>query len=243
MLRVLGVVGPIALTIYCLVDAIQTPDEQVRNLQKVIWIFLIAIAVGGYLAVAFLLAGSVMLLPAVASGIARLLPQRGPVPARLAAARLGAAPGHAVVAAAGVLTSVALAAAMAIMVASFRDSVDQWLTQILPADLYLRAGQAKTSAYLDEALQARIASVNGVDRSSFTRHDNLRLAAGQAPVALIARPLAADLDRRWQRAGFPLRCHGAAAGWAGQQPPAQRPGTRRPAGPRPAGRRRYASTG
>ncbi len=44
MLRVLGVVGPIALTIYCLVDAIQTPDEQVRNLQKVIWIFLIAIA-------------------------------------------------------------------------------------------------------------------------------------------------------------------------------------------------------
>jgi putative ABC transport system permease protein len=148
--------------------------------------------VGGYLAVACLLAGSVMLLPAVASGIARLLPQRGPVPARLAAARLGAAPGHAVVAAAGVLTSVALAAAMAIMVASFRDSVDQWLTQILPADLYLRAGQAKTSAYLDEALQARIASVNGVDRSSFTRHDNLRLAAGQAPVALIARPLAAD---------------------------------------------------
>ena len=44
MLRVLSVVGPILLTIYCLVDAIQTPDEQVRNLQKVIWIFLIAIA-------------------------------------------------------------------------------------------------------------------------------------------------------------------------------------------------------
>ncbi|MBL8420476.1 MAG: ABC transporter permease [Dechloromonas sp.] len=148
--------------------------------------------VGGYLAGAFLLAGSVMLLPAAASGIARLLPQRGPVSARLAAARLGAAPGHAVVAAAGVLTSVALAAAMAIMVASFRDSVDQWLTQILPADLYLRAGQARTSAYLDEALQARISAVNGVDRSSFTRHDNLRLAAGKAPVALIARPLAAD---------------------------------------------------
>ena len=153
---------------------------------------LAGLPVGGYLAVACLLAGSVMLLPAVASGIARLLPQQGPVPAQLAAARLGAAPGHAVVAAAGVLTSVALAAAMAIMVASFRDSVDQWLTQILPADLYLRAGQAKTGAYLDEVLQAGISSVDGVDRSSFTRHDNLRLAAGKAPVALIARPLAAD---------------------------------------------------
>ncbi|HQU79086.1 MAG TPA: FtsX-like permease family protein [Azonexus sp.] len=148
--------------------------------------------VGGYLAVAFLLAGSVMLLPALAAAIARLLPDRGPVSARLAAARLGAAPGHAVVAAAGVLTSVALAAAMAIMVASFRDSVDQWLHQLLPADLYLRAGQARTSGYLDEALQTRIAAVNGVDRSSFTRHDNLRLAGGKAPVALIARPLAAD---------------------------------------------------
>ena len=151
-----------------------------------------ALPIGGYLAVAFLLAGGVMLLPALAAGIARLLPQRGPVPARLAAARLGAAPGHAVVAAAGVLTSVALAAAMAIMVASFRDSVDQWLTQILPADLYLRAGQAKSSGYLDEALQARISAVNGVDRSSFTRHDSLRLVSGEAPVALIARPLAAD---------------------------------------------------
>ena len=151
-----------------------------------------ALPIGGYLAVAFLLAGGVMLLPVLAAGIARLLPQRGPVPARLAAARLGAAPGHAVVAAAGVLTSVALAAAMAIMVASFRDSVDQWLTQILPADLYLRAGLAKSSGYLDEALQARISAVNGVDRSSFTRHDSLRLVSGEAPVALIARPLAAD---------------------------------------------------
>ena len=149
--------------------------------------------VGGYLAVAFLLAGSVLLLPALAAAVARLLPGgRGPVPSRLAAARLGAAPGHAVVAAAGVLTSVALAAAMAIMVASFRDSVDQWLGQILPADLYLRAGRAQTSAYLDEPLQARISAVPGVDRSGFTRHESLRLGVGNTSVALIARPLAAD---------------------------------------------------
>ncbi len=148
--------------------------------------------VGGYSAIACLLAGGVMLLPAAASGIAWLLPQRGPVPARLAAARLGAAPGHAVVAAAGVLTSVALAAAMAIMVTSFRGSVDQWLEQILPADLYLRAGSAQTSGHLDEVMQARISAVPGVGRVSFTRHDSLRLASGQAPVALIARPVSAN---------------------------------------------------
>lgn len=148
--------------------------------------------VGGYLAVVFLLAGSVMLLPVVAAVIAGLISERGSVPSRLAAARLEAAPGHAVVAAAGVLTSVALAAAMAIMVASFRDSVDQWLHQVLPADLYLRAGTAQTSGYLDEALQARIAAVSGVGRVNFTRHDRLRLVAGQTPVALIARPVSAD---------------------------------------------------
>lgn len=148
--------------------------------------------VGGYLAVACLLAGSVLLLPALAATLARLLPSGGPVPARLAAARLSAAPAHAVVAAAGVLTSVALATAMAIMVASFRDSVDQWLNQILPADLYLRAGKAQSTAFLDQGLQAKISAVSGVDRNTFTRHDNLRLAGNAAPVALIARPLAAD---------------------------------------------------
>ncbi|UCV09001.1 ABC transporter permease [Dechloromonas denitrificans] len=153
---------------------------------------LAGLPVGGYLAVACLLAGSVMLLPRLAAGIARLLPARGPVSARLAAARLGAAPGHAVVAAAGVLTSVALAAAMAIMVASFRDSVDQWLNQILPAELYLRAGKAQGSSYLDDTLQAGIRAVKGIERSNFTRHDSLRLADGQAPVALIARPLSRD---------------------------------------------------
>jgi putative ABC transport system permease protein len=147
---------------------------------------------GGYLAVACLLAGGVLLLPALAAVLAHLLPRGGPVSARLAAARLSAAPGHAVVAAAGVLTSVALAVAMAIMVASFRDSVDQWLGQILPADLYVRAGRASGSGHLDETLQARIAALPGVGPVDFIRHDTLRLTAGQPPVALIARPVAAD---------------------------------------------------
>lgn len=147
---------------------------------------------GGYLAIALLLAGSVLLLPGVAALLGRRLQGLRAVPGRLAAARLLAAPGHVVVAAAGVLTSVALAAAMAIMVASFRDSVDVWLAQILPADLYLRAGRANSSGHLDEPLQARIAAVPGIEQLAFTRHENLRLAPGKPPVALIARPLAAD---------------------------------------------------
>ena len=147
---------------------------------------------GGYLAIAGLLLGSLLLLPSVAGLCGRLAKTANSASGRLAAARLVAAPGYAVGAAAGVLASVALAAAMAIMVASFRDSVDQWLHQLLPADLYVRAGRANSSGHLDPALQARIATVPGVARVGLTRHDSLRLAPGRPPVALIARALSAD---------------------------------------------------
>ena len=148
--------------------------------------------VGGYLAVALLLAGGVLLLPLVAATLSRLLPTSKAVSSRLAVARLGAVPGHAVVAAAGVMTSVALAAAMAIMVTSFRNSVDQWLGQVLPADLYVRSGPANTGRYLDVALQAKMAAIPGIRRVSFSRYDSVRLSTGQAPVTLIARPVSAD---------------------------------------------------
>ncbi|EXJ14887.1 FtsX-like permease family protein [Imhoffiella purpurea] len=153
---------------------------------------------GGYLAIACLLAGAVMLLPTLASMLARTLPLRGPVPARLAAARLAAAPGQSVIAATGVLASVALVAAMAIMVGSFRDSVDVWLGQILPADLYLRAGRAQSAGSLDEALQARLGKIPGVARVQFTAFESLRLEPGRAPVELLARPVSPDGD------GLPL---------------------------------------
>lgn len=154
---------------------------------------LAGLPLGGYAAIAFLLAGSILLLPAVAHHLTQPLAERGTSVAwRLAAARLLSAPGYAVVAAAGVLTSVALAVAMAIMVASFRESVDEWLGQLLPADLYLRAGRAQSSAYLGEDLQAAIARTPGIKHLEFTRHDQLRLGDGKAPVALIARPLPAD---------------------------------------------------
>lgn len=148
--------------------------------------------VGGYAAIACLLGGGVLLLPVFAAALARRLPNALSVPARLAKARLEAAPGHAVVAAAGVLTSVALSVAMAIMVASFRDSVDAWLHQLLPADLYVRAGAVETGTTLDGETQARIASTPGVDAVSFTRHESLRLSPEHPPAALIARPLSTD---------------------------------------------------
>ena len=56
MLRVLFPLLVLVVTIYALVECIQTEDEQVRNLPKLVWILLIIIAplVGG---VAWLIAG------------------------------------------------------------------------------------------------------------------------------------------------------------------------------------------
>ncbi|MGQ9659408.1 MAG: FtsX-like permease family protein [Thermochromatium sp.] len=153
---------------------------------------ILGLPIGGYLAILGLLMGGILWLPMLALGLAHGLPLRGPVPIRLAIARLQAAPGMAATAAAGVLASVALVVAMAIMVTSLRDSVAVWLDQILPADLYLRAGRAQSDGLLDDTLQRRLAAVPGVARLEFTRYDSLRLAPGEPPVALLARPVAAD---------------------------------------------------
>ena len=43
---------------------------------------------------------------------------------------------------AAIVASFSLMAAMAIMVASFRESVDEWLEAVLPAELYFRTTHA-----------------------------------------------------------------------------------------------------
>jgi hypothetical protein len=56
LLRGLPVLIEVGLLIYCLIDAIQTPGNQVRNLPKLLWILLIVLVplVGG---IAWLFAG------------------------------------------------------------------------------------------------------------------------------------------------------------------------------------------
>ncbi|MCB1917230.1 MAG: FtsX-like permease family protein [Rhodocyclaceae bacterium] len=152
---------------------------------------LAGIPVGGYAAVALLLVGGVLSLGRLSRVVSAWCPPV-PVPLGLARARLQAAPGQVVVAAAGVLASSALAIAMAVMVASFRDSVDQWLTKVLPAELYVRAAERNQAGHLSVAVQRRLAAMPGVARVDFLRHDRVILDAGLAPVSLIARPVSED---------------------------------------------------
>src|SRR5882672_9961915 len=94
----------------------------------------------GYLAIALLLVGTVMLMPRIAVVAFRLAPAIGPRTLRLGLAQLRSAPGQAGVSLAAIVAAVSLMVSMAIMVASFRQSLDEWLERILPADLYLRTG-------------------------------------------------------------------------------------------------------
>lgn len=150
---------------------------------------LAGLPLGGYLAVLLLLVGSILILPGITPYMMRPLPVRGATLLRLARARLAAAPAQVVVAGAGVVASVALAVAMAIMVTSFRTSLQDWLTQMLPADLYVRAAPAGTSGYLEAEAVARLAALPGVAGVRPIRYETLRLGGAGRETTLIVRPI------------------------------------------------------
>ena len=172
---------------------------------------LAGLPVGGYLAVLMLLVGAVLILPGVTPLALRPLPGLGSILWRLARTRLAAAPGQAVVAGAGIVASVALAVAMAIMVNSFRISLEEWLTQMLPAGLYVRAAPAGTSGYLDAEAVARLAALPGVKGTRPIRYETLRLGATGEVMTLIARPIG-------EKAPLPLVAGSLAAGGSYSEP-------------------------
>jgi putative ABC transport system permease protein len=154
----------------------------------------------GYASVALLLLGTVLLVPWICARVLPLLPLPRGVPPALALAQLRAASAQTGIGLAAVVAAVALMASMAIMVASFRDSLDNWLHRVLPADLYLRAGTSGDTAFLDEAAQRAIADLPGVHRAEFLRAQQVLLDPSLPRVTLLAR----DLDAARAAATLPL---------------------------------------
>jgi putative ABC transport system permease protein len=147
---------------------------------------------GAYAAIALWLAGTVLLLPYLARTLfgslsfERLATSRGAA-RRLAIAQLRGAPGLTSIGTAGVLAATAVAAAMAIMVSSFRHSVEHWLDAVLPADLYARTSRGGESGFFDPPTQRALAATAGVASVDFIRQSSLLLQADLPSVALIAR--------------------------------------------------------
>jgi putative ABC transport system permease protein len=146
----------------------------------------------GYIAIALMLVGTLALMPRLATTIFGLLPPPRGAGARLALAQLQGAPGQAAVSLVAIVASFSLMVAMAIMVASFRVSLDTWLDQVLPADLYLRTGLGADTSYLSPQDEAHIAGLPGVRRAEFLRMQQLQLAPDRPRVTLLARSLPRD---------------------------------------------------
>lgn len=145
--------------------------------------------IGGYIAIALILVGVLLSLPTIAQKFFAWLPDANGLSGHLAAEHLRNAYGHVAMSVAALFVSFSLIVAMGIMVYSFRASVIDWLDAVLPADLYVRSGQAGDSSFFDEAAQQAIATTPGVAYASFVRFQSIVLSPNQAPVALIARPV------------------------------------------------------
>jgi putative ABC transport system permease protein len=143
----------------------------------------------GYLAIACLLIGAVRVAPALARAVFDRLPGGGPAWRQIATAQLRGTARSTAISLAAVLVSFSLMVAMAIMVQSFRESLDAWLQRILPADLYVRAGAAGTSAYFDAETQRRLASLPGFERIDFLSSTEASLRDGGPPIAVLARSI------------------------------------------------------
>ncbi len=141
----------------------------------------------GYLAIACLLVGGIALMPRVSQWVFAALPVNRNVPWTLAVAQLRGAPAQAAVSLAAIVASFSLMAAMAIMVASFRASVDRWLDAVLPAELYFRSTHAGDTGYLEPGFEERVRALPQIERVDFLRTGRVSLDPLRPPLSLLAR--------------------------------------------------------
>ncbi|WP_093555229.1 ABC transporter permease [Pseudoduganella namucuonensis] len=154
----------------------------------------------GYLSIALMLVGAISLMPRLSGAVFRLAHRRGAAAGggdahgaggsavlALTLARLANAPSQAGIALGGVLSSFSLMVAMAIMVSSFRVSLDQWLLEVLPADLYASSAAGGGTAGLNPLEQRAIRELPGVAKADFLRVRGLQLAPERPAVLLMAR--------------------------------------------------------
>ena len=152
------------------------------------------IPLGAYVSVALLLVGGITALPwliaALYDRLAPLLSHR--LLPMLAIERARRVRQSAAVAVSGVVASLSLAVALTVMVASFRDSMVQWLDVVLPADLYVRSPTASAgndALTLTPRFVQAAGQIPGVQRVATQRSRALLLDPGKPSVALIARQI------------------------------------------------------
>ena len=150
-----------------------------------------------YASIACLLFAGLALIPWIvqycfsrlANGLSRW--QNQPSSLTFAVWRLAQAPASAAGLIAGVVAAMALTVAMVIMVASFRDSMIQWLDQVLPADLYANFKQLNLGDEFQKNpnLLASLERVPGIERYELSVQRKILFQSDRPEVTLIARPI------------------------------------------------------
>jgi putative ABC transport system permease protein len=141
----------------------------------------------GYAAIACLLIGSIALMPRISQAVFNRIPISSKPWFALALAQLRGAPGQAAVSLAAIVASFSLMASMAIMVASFRQSVHDWLDAVLPAELYFRTTHAGDTGYLGPGFAERVRALPQVERAEFLRSGRVTLDPARPALSLLAR--------------------------------------------------------
>ena len=152
------------------------------------------IPLAAYASVALLLVGGIAALPwLIALLLDRASPLlRGRLMPMLAVERARRVRSSASVAVSGVVASLSLAVALTVMVASFRESVMQWLDVVLPADLYLRTANSRSAgetAFFSRGFAEAVARLPGVKRVATQRAQALQLDTGRPAITLISRDI------------------------------------------------------
>lgn len=153
-----------------------------------------SIPVGGYLAVAFGLFGGIAMIGLVVRVLIKP-PARLAQLADLAKSRLSSTPNLLAVGLSGVVASFALVVAMHVMIYSFRHSLDNWLTQVLPAPLYVKLNSATIPVFPD-SFQQKVAELPGVELVEFWGQQSIVLDPKRPAVELIARPISIQAARQ-----------------------------------------------
>ena len=175
----------------------------------------------GYVSIACLLLGAVFSVPSLAAAVFSRLRPEGAAWRQVAVAQLRGTARRATVSIAAVLVSFSLMVAMAIMVFSFRMSLEAWMQRILPADLYVRAGSSRRrhlTSICRRAARDQRRCPEDCARGDFIKFQDVLLPGERLPLTVIARPI--------------QRTHGRARSFRSGGPAIRGPST---------GRKRYRS--
>ncbi len=149
---------------------------------------LFGLPLAAYLAMLCLLAGGLLAVPLLVRSLLALLPSRPSPTLLLLSRRARDQAGEATQMLAGVLVALALSVAMLVMVTSFRDSLQQWLRQVLPADLYVRSALREADGQggaLPHAVLQALPTLPGLQ--AHARQRSRQALLGETSVGLLAR--------------------------------------------------------